>query len=735
MLNKVCHIKFVFFAFFCMNFSLLTAQEERPKIGLVLSGGGAKGFAHVGVLKVLEEYDIPIDYIGGSSIGAIIGGMYALGYTAGELERMIVEQDWEALFMDKPKRIYLPFYEKGIKERYLLSVPFRKEKLFIPNHAITNSGIIKLFSDLTTAYHGVSDFNTFPIPFHCIAVDLRTGQEVLLDSGYLPEAMAASMAIPGIFPSIKKDSMVLVDGGVRNNLPVDHIRVKGADIVIAVDVGAEMKEGEELDKLGAVIDQLTTMLGSEKFLKNRVDCEVYLRPDIQDFRASDFTHEKTLKLIEKGVEEGNAKRIFFKALEQFFSRYSLPERKNYESLSVTNIEQIVVNGTRLSNEDVLGIMGFKAKEDKPYGLADVQVGLERLHASTKFTSIGYKLLRNSVGEANVLVLDVKDNPTNAINFGAHYNTQDNVSLLFNGTFNALLLRNSRLSLDAKLSEVPLAELRYNINRGRLPGLGIRYAFSQRLMKNYHEGKRIGEAQVRKNYLELNTNSLLNHYFTLGLGVRYENYNVNKVLGSFPASSGSYNFLKYRFFFEIDTKDKAYYPTRGFKCNSYTDLITEQGADFGSNAPPLLTFLSMSSTFSIGQRYAITPSFYAQAQYISSDHQSVFYDAYIGGHEQWSDVVAQIPFWGLRWGEYRAQNTAMLAIENRLNLSKKHYIYLNANAFAHLPILSRSGFENMDYKVGLSLGYAYDSFVGPLEFFFSFSNSGVLNTFINIGYYF
>ena len=715
-----------------------TSNNKRPKVGLVLSGGGAKGFAHVGVLKELEKYNIPIDYIAGTSIGAIIGGLYAVGYSASQIETMILTQDWESLFTNTPERIYLPFYEKDEQGRYLISMQLEKWKLFIPNYALTNNGIIELFSDLTLGYHQVDDFNQLPTPFLCITADLLTGKEVVLNSGYLPEAMAASMAIPGVFPSIRSTDHVYVDGGVRNNFPVDHVRALGADIVIGVDVGSGMQTAEELLKIGGIVDQLTIIIGSEKFVKNRKDCDLYIKPAINAFFTADFTHESAVNLLKVGELSGIENTEQLTALEAQFKDFSFPKREGYQPIAESARKMVThfyIQGSRLSDNDILGIMGVSEETNLQCSIDDAHIGLERLHSSMKFSSIQYKLIEDQATGNYTLSLRLEENSENTINFGARYSSQDNVSLLFNGTFNTLILRNSRFSFDIKLSEVPAVDLRYNINRGSLPGLGVKYGYRGRMANNYADPNRIGEAKIDKHYFEINTNSVVNDYFTVGLGMRYEHFKLDHIIGTFPLPQAKYNYLLYRFFFELDTKDKAYYPTKGFKYISHTDLITDNGYELNDKVPAINTFLSMEQTIQLKPHWTITPKMYTQLQFVSNNTAPLFYKAYVGGYYQPHDIVNQVPFWGLRWGEFAANNLLMSGLENRFQIAKNHHVYLNINAFAHTESLSTISTENIDYKLGAAIGYSYNSLVGPIEVFFSMSNSSKLRSFVNIGYSF
>ena len=278
-------------------------QPARKKVGLVLGGGGAKGAAEVGVLKVLEEVGIPVDYIAGTSIGAIVGGLYAIGYNAADLDSLIRNQNWMFLLGDQVKRESETFISKEEREKYLLRVPLSKErKVSLPSGYVTGQNIVNLFSKLTVGYHRVEDFSTLPIPFRCVAIDLVEGQEVVLSSGSLPMAMRASMSIPGVFAPVDWNGMMLVDGGALNNLPVDVVRDMGADVVICVDLSTGWRKREELKSATGVLDQLINIMGQTKYRQNKAEADVYINPRLKGFTSASFQPEAIDRMIERGEE-------------------------------------------------------------------------------------------------------------------------------------------------------------------------------------------------------------------------------------------------------------------------------------------------------------------------------------------------------------------------------------------------------------------------------------------------
>ena len=227
---------------------------HHPRVAVVLSGGGAKGVAHISALKVIEEVGIPVDYVVGTSMGSIIGGLYAIGYSPTQLDSLVRSQDWEWLLSDKPKRDYRTLTEQENEVRYILSVPMtRKGSLLKPESLARGQNIGDMFAALTIGFHDSIDFRRLPVPFACIATDITDGSEVILNRGVLAEAMRASMAIPGVFSPVRKDGMILVDGGLVNNFPVDVARNMGADIVIGVDVQEGLHKEDRLNSLSEIL--------------------------------------------------------------------------------------------------------------------------------------------------------------------------------------------------------------------------------------------------------------------------------------------------------------------------------------------------------------------------------------------------------------------------------------------------------------------------------------------------
>ena len=310
------------------NTSTIEAQSDslktRPKIGLVLSGGGAKGVAHIGVLKLIEKHEIPIDYITGTSMGSIIGALYAIGYSANEIEKIARSMDWDEIFDGSTKRRLISIEEKDQEGKYVIEVPVKKGIPIIPTGLISGQKLEMELTKITWSVHGVNDFSKFPIPFACIAANIETGEAVVLNKGYLPDAIRASMAIPSVFTAVELDNKLLVDGGLIRNFPVSDARNMGADIIIGVDVQAPLYKKEELTSMLKIMEQAASFINDESTSKETELVDILIKPNIEGYDASSF--DDVDSLLARGEKAAILKEKLFIELKQKLDSYTVESK-------------------------------------------------------------------------------------------------------------------------------------------------------------------------------------------------------------------------------------------------------------------------------------------------------------------------------------------------------------------------------------------------------------------------
>ncbi|MEL6989630.1 MAG: patatin-like phospholipase family protein, partial [Bacteroidota bacterium] len=284
-------MRYIFvFIFLACSCPLISQEipEEDVKVGVVLSGGGAKGLAHIGVLKKIEEAGIRVDYIAGTSMGAIIGGLYASGYSAIQIDSLVHTVNFDNIIQDNLPREAKTFYEKDDAERYAIKLPFDNFKLSFPQSLSKGQNAYNLFVRTFDHVNSITDFDKLPIPFFCVATDVEKGTQVILESGYLPEAISASSALPSLYSPVNLDGKLLIDGGVVNNYPVDEMRAKGMDIIIGVDVQDSLRGRDQLKSAPDILLQINNYRTIKAMEEKRTKTDVYLRPNISEYSLVSF---------------------------------------------------------------------------------------------------------------------------------------------------------------------------------------------------------------------------------------------------------------------------------------------------------------------------------------------------------------------------------------------------------------------------------------------------------------
>ena len=384
------------------------AAAKRPKIGLALSGGGARGAAHIGVLKVLEENRIPIDYIAGTSMGAIVGGLYASGMSPDELETLISRIDWLDAFIERIPRTDRSFRRKRDDDYYLVrhKPGLSGDGFRFPSGLLDGQKIDLLLKKLALPVVDVRDFDDLAIPFRAVATDLATGETVVLDHGDLALAMRASMSIPAVFAPREIDGTLLVDGGVSCNLPIDVVRRMGADIVIAVDIATPLLERERLQSVLAVTDQITTILtrrDADRQIGALTGEDVLITPDLGDIATASF--DRAGEAIPIGERATEARR-------EELSRLSVPPEEYRRLIAARRrrVEPPVIDEVRIVNRSRLadGVVAAKlhAESGTPLDVARLEKDLEQLYGLELFESVYYDITREA--ERAVLTITVRE---------------------------------------------------------------------------------------------------------------------------------------------------------------------------------------------------------------------------------------------------------------------------------------------------------------------------------------
>jgi NTE family protein len=396
----------------------------RPKIGLVLSGGGARGLAHVGVLKELEAARIPVDFVAGTSMGSIVGGLYASGMTPAELERRILAMNWDAMFADRPPREELSLRRKADDLR--LSIPIeigmRDGGLRAPRAAVGSSGLETMLKRLTEGVPGEVQFDRMPIPFRAVATDLVSGEAVVFEHGELAAVMRASMSVPAAFAPVEIGGKLLVDGGLVDNLPVDVVRKMGADIVIAVNIGTPLLPREELGSILGIGMQMLNILTEQNVrtsIASLKSTDVLIVPDLAQVTSMDF--KLGADAIARGAEAT-------RGVLPLLSNYALAPSDYVQQLAVqrrvatpSRIDEVRIEGTEYTTADVIRAQ-LSVTPGAPFSRRQIERDLAWLQGRGDFERLDYRLITER--DRNVLLVHVREKPwgPNYFRFGLSLGT-------------------------------------------------------------------------------------------------------------------------------------------------------------------------------------------------------------------------------------------------------------------------------------------------------------------------
>ena len=403
------------------------AGTKRPKIGLVLSGGGARGITHIGVLKVLEEAHIPVDYIAATSMGSIVGGLYAMGMSPRDMDHIITTVDWTTLFSDSPPRRELSFREKEINRRFPLplEVGIRGTEIRGFQGVLSGANLTLFLHELSIGADGVKELDRLPIPFRCVATDMVTGEPFVFETGPLYVAMRSSMSIPGVFSPSEVDGRILGDGGLVDNLPVDVVRRMGADIVIAVNIGTPLATRDQLSSIIGLTSQMINILTEQNVRKQLASLgpsDVLIAPDLGVLSASEFA--KSTDFIRLGEEAARAALPELSALAlpaAEFAAYRAALPRLVAPVAPPPLEFVRIEGTQHANPAVIEAR-LAIPLGRPLDVADVNSRVSRLYGSGDFDSITYHVTEED--EKSGIVFDVRERSIgpNYLRFGLTYST-------------------------------------------------------------------------------------------------------------------------------------------------------------------------------------------------------------------------------------------------------------------------------------------------------------------------
>ncbi|MDO4949042.1 MAG: patatin-like phospholipase family protein [Bacteroidales bacterium] len=735
-----------FFALFVTLFVFATAiasqptQQPHKKIALVLSGGGAKGMAHIGALKVIEQAGIPIDYVVGTSMGSIIGGLYAIGYTPAQLDSMVRVQDWTTLLTDRIQRRDRNILERERAEKYLISYPIGKNKgqADVAGGFIKGENLSDLFNELTSGYNDSIDFNRLPIPFACVAYDITNGNETVYHSGILAKCMRASMAIPGVFTPVRDGDKVLVDGGVINNFPVDVAREMGADIVIGIDVQSKLRTADDLSGTLSVLLQLVDLTGNEKFRKNLDNTDTYVKVDVEGYSASSFNAADIIALIERGEKAANE---YLPALLQAKAQAGyidskLPPRKPFQKESLLGIRHISFKG--IESDDANWIINRCNLHDNTLmTLEQIKAVNTLIRANTSYEGAFYQLSAADNGRHDLTYTLVKKNE-DRIDLGIHFDTDEFISLAAQATFGLKTKLPQKFIIDGRMGLRMHIGTTYKIESSPLSSFDIGYQFSYNDFDVFDHSKKWFNTTHRKHTVRTAYNNVWIRNFRFTIGGMFEFYDFKKFLfdsESVPEWFNTDHDKHFTYFATLnyDTYDRAYYPRNGVNFSAAYHVYTDDLFHYKGHEPITAVSGRFEGVIPITHRFSLVPAAYTRILF-GSDIPFTLRNL-IGGDMNGRYVEQQMPFIGFVHPETCDNSLVIASLKARQRMGDSHYLILGGN-YAFASDMPKDLLQE-ERIYGGCIGYGFDSIGGPLEISFNYigGRSNEVSTYVNLGFKF
>ena len=456
-------------------------EPPAPTVGLALSGGSAKGFAHLGVLRALEELGVHVDVVAGTSMGAVVGGLYAIGLSVDSIEAVITDANWSSLIGDGIPRDRLFLDQKRLDERAILSVPLRERRITLPAGAIVGSNVMRILEHVTWRAATVRRFNELPRPFVAVATDLETGEAVALREGVLSEAIRASSGVPGAVEPYVLDGRLLVDGALSRNLPAADARDLGADFVICSDVSEPIESAEELTSVVDVLTQLASLSMLATTLVQREQCDVLVEPDVEGLSGLDF--EPVEEWVGRGAEATRHHEEELRQLArlqgQAVSPVGWPAKKVAllgDSVRITGLE---IDGTLDPRAVELVRRELQVGPGAYVGRRYLESRLGDLDATGLFGLVRYRLSENGPEQA-ALSVAVDQRPRDRLGVGLRYDDERRAALLFTASVHNVLRYGSLTRLDLRVGEETKLGLTFSHRRGVTGrfGAGLAAGWSQ-----------------------------------------------------------------------------------------------------------------------------------------------------------------------------------------------------------------------------------------------------------------
>ena len=723
---------------------------KRKKVGVVLSGGGAKGMAHIGVLKVLEKAGIPVDVVTGTSIGSIVGGLYAIGYNAHSLDSMVRKQDWTYVITDKEDLHHQSYLDRKKANTYFFTTG-----LTIGKHAVDAGGLIKgknlaeLFQKLFVGYTDSLDFNKdLKIPFACVATNIMDNSEVVFHSGRLPQAIRASMSIPAAFSPVRIGDMVLVDGGLKNNYPVDVAREMGAEIIIGVTLNGKPKTAEDITGTMKIVGQIIDVNCVNKYDQNKALSDLWMNVDPHGFSTASFTSEAIDSLIRYGEEE---------AMRHWDEIIALKQRIGIDD----SFRPIIYHPLRPNAmTERQHVTGFTFENMTPQAerflrqkfhlnkVDSIDATMEQELTTSMRMDLFYQTAECQLipqGDDVHVVLSAGKRKSLQLHAGVRYDTEENAAIQLGIDIPLKTAIPIQTDITLRLGKRLMARGEITVHPRSFTRPTFRYSFYRNDVDIYTTGDLDYNIRYNQSQAELLPINFDLRHFNLQMGLRWDYFHYRNKLGSESVKLGGLeneHFFSYRARMVYNSEDDWNFPTRGARFNAEYAYNTNDFAKLnvrdanGNKQGKTMGMSDVSAnwrlSFTIGSRFTIQPMLYGRLLF-GSVIPAGFYNT-LGGEWFGHYIEQQMPFAGIGNLEYINKQFVAAQLQAQQRIGKSNYVLLRVTAGQNAEKVK----ELLDYRtmIGAQAAYYYNTMFGPVGATLGYSNHTKKGYFfINLGYEF
>lgn len=740
----------LFFCLILISTNILWSQQ-RPKVGLVLSGGGAKGIAHIGVLKAIDSAGLKIDYVTGTSMGSIIGGLYAAGYSGKQIEQETKKLNWDELLSGKPVYKYVSIDEKDEFGQYSAEVGIKNHKAQLATGLIDSQELWLVLNRMFLPVYNIKDFSKFDIPFQCIATDLSNGKDVVLSKGDIVKAVRSSMAIPSVFTAVDHDKTKLVDGGIIRNFPVKDAKKMGADIVIGVNLFTGLPDIEKLDNVLDVFYQITQYRDADDLVEEKKLCNLVIEPHLEKYSAGSF--DATDSIMDIGNAVGKLYYPYFKKLaDSLNARYPItydPFNRLPKVDSIV-IDEITFEGIEYTSKSLL-LQKLAIKPGNSYTAKEINDGFRIAFASRYYDNIYYSLEPTAEGHAK-LICKVKEKALNQVKVGLSFHSFTGPAVLLNLTMRDLLWDKSRTMGKFAIGE----NFRVLLEHKQIFGPKANNFFSlswerQNLPLNRYDGdQKLFVYRISYSQFDFNYTRVLANDWSLSSGISYQKNNFTPEVNAGVSYRGNVsNYFAY-LATESITTDRPNFPTRGHLFYAQGGVVfgrkaqIEETLDDGTsqdvssllnNVPDYYKFLINYSKFNPLNKKMVL--FYNLQSSVAIHSQGFIVDNfYMGGIQQL--FRQQVAFAGINEQQINSTSVASGQLGMQYNFAGSLFLMGRANTgIYNFSTLTKFWDSDTVKSInGFSLGLGYNLGFMPMELTAMYSPEiGKVYTHVKIGFVF